>query len=205
MNKVASKCLKDAINWDLVIKYLPLLNRIIGQHSYKYLWCMNNKEIYSAGLMGLIDAARRFCPDKHIYFGVYAATRIKGAIADEFRIHSLSNEYYSFLKRNHKNKIRNAFLSVEYGRNGYGLNEELEDESPKHPRMILEEKEEIELLKQCIDELTPRNKEVLSLYYLQEMKLKDIAEHMDLSFSRISQICSQALSTLKTRFLKTQC
>ena len=101
--------------------------------------------------------------------------------------------------------LKNASLSVEYGRNGYGLNEELEDESPKHPRMILEEKEEIELLKQCIDELTPRNKEVLSLYYLQEMKLKDIAEHMDLSFSRISQICSQALSTLKTRFLKTQC
>ncbi len=54
-------------------------------------------------------------------------------------------------------------------------------------------------LAQFIDELDEKERTVVSLYYYEELKLKEVAFVMNLTASRISQIHSRALSKLKAR------
>lgn len=54
-------------------------------------------------------------------------------------------------------------------------------------------------LSQCISHLPEREGLVLSLYYDEELNLKEIGEVLSVSESRVSQIHSQALARLKAR------
>ena len=50
-----------------------------------------------------------------------------------------------------------------------------------------------------IDELEEKERTVISLYYYEELKLKEIAFVLNLTVSRVSQIHSKALTRLRTR------
>jgi RNA polymerase sigma factor for flagellar operon FliA len=56
-----------------------------------------------------------------------------------------------------------------------------------------------EKLAEFIDELDEKERTVISLYYYEELKLKEIAFVLGLTASRVSQIHSKALSKLKKR------
>jgi RNA polymerase sigma factor for flagellar operon FliA len=51
-----------------------------------------------------------------------------------------------------------------------------------------------------IEELTPREKLVISLYYGEELNMKETAEVMDITEGRVSQLHSQALNKLRKTF-----
>lgn len=51
-----------------------------------------------------------------------------------------------------------------------------------------------------IDELTPREKLVLSLYYNEELNMRETAEVMSITEGRVSQLHSQALAKLREKF-----
>ncbi|GAB7024060.1 FliA/WhiG family RNA polymerase sigma factor [Salidesulfovibrio brasiliensis] len=51
-----------------------------------------------------------------------------------------------------------------------------------------------------IEELTPREKLVISLYYGEELNMKETAEVMEITEGRVSQLHSQALKKLRTHF-----
>ncbi len=51
-----------------------------------------------------------------------------------------------------------------------------------------------------IEELTPREKLVISLYYSEELNMKETAEVMDITEGRVSQLHSQALAKLRENF-----
>ncbi len=59
--------------------------------------------------------------------------------------------------------------------------------------------EEVEILKEEILKLTHQDRLVVSLYYLQGLKLHEIATLMGVTESRISQIRSRAIKVLRTR------
>ncbi|MFA6731060.1 MAG: sigma-70 family RNA polymerase sigma factor, partial [Eubacteriales bacterium] len=59
-----------------------------------------------------------------------------------------------------------------------------------------------ENLVKCVDELEPNEKTVITLYYYEELKLKEIAFVMNLTPSRISQIHAKALGKLKDKITK---
>lgn len=64
-------------------------------------------------------------------------------------------------------------------------------------------KEELEkTLADAIEQLNEKEKLIISLYYKEELKLKDIANIMQISNSRASQIHSQALSKLNDSIKK---
>jgi len=48
---------------------------------------VDREELHAAGLLGLVDAARRFTPNGATPFGVYASVRIRGAVIDAMRRH----------------------------------------------------------------------------------------------------------------------
>ncbi|NJB67050.1 RNA polymerase sigma factor for flagellar operon FliA [Desulfobaculum xiamenense] len=58
----------------------------------------------------------------------------------------------------------------------------------------------IDKIASLIDELTMREKLVLSLYYSEELNMRETAEVMGITEGRVSQLHSQALKKLKTKF-----
>ncbi len=60
--------------------------------------------------------------------------------------------------------------------------------------------EMIERLASLIDTLTPREKLVLSLYYTDELNMREAAEVMGITEGRVSQLHSQALIRLRKEF-----
>ena len=54
-------------------------------------------------------------------------------------------------------------------------------------------------LAQAIEQLPERERLVISLYYDEELNLREIGKVLDVSESRVSQICSQAMLRLRAR------
>jgi RNA polymerase sigma factor for flagellar operon FliA len=73
------------------------------------------------------------------------------------------------------------------------------DESPEKR---LEEREIREVLTKTIEALPEKEKKVVSMYYYDELTLKEIGLVLGVTESRISQIHSKALLTLRTKMQK---
>lgn len=58
----------------------------------------------------------------------------------------------------------------------------------------------IEKVAGLIDTLTPREKMVMSLYYGDELNMKEVAEVMEITEGRVSQLHSQAMARLRQKF-----
>ena len=69
----------------LVEQYLPLVKTVVGRLAMTLPSHVNADDLYSAGLVGLLNAVRRFNPKCGSSFENYARVRIRGAIFDELR------------------------------------------------------------------------------------------------------------------------
>jgi RNA polymerase sigma factor for flagellar operon FliA len=74
-----------AIRDELIITHIPVV-RAIALRIHKRLPAhMLLDDLYSAGLLGLMEAVDRFDPAKRVLFRTYAQCRIRGAILDSLR------------------------------------------------------------------------------------------------------------------------
>jgi RNA polymerase sigma factor FliA len=69
----------------LVLAFAPLVKYVAGRLSSGLPAHVDEGELISYGLTGLISAIERFDPSREIKFETYAITRIRGAIIDELR------------------------------------------------------------------------------------------------------------------------
>src|SRR5438132_12398323 len=69
----------------LVLAYSPLVKFVAGRMSSGLPAHVEEADLISYGLLGLINAIERFDLEREIKFETYAITRIKGAIIDELR------------------------------------------------------------------------------------------------------------------------
>jgi RNA polymerase sigma factor for flagellar operon FliA len=69
----------------LVLAYSPLVKYVAGRIAASLPPHVDEADLISYGLVGLISAIERFDPAREIKFETYAITRIKGAIIDELR------------------------------------------------------------------------------------------------------------------------
>ena len=69
----------------LILTYSPLVKYVAGRLSVGLPGHVEEGDLVSYGLLGLINAIERFEPDRDIKFETYAISRIKGAIIDELR------------------------------------------------------------------------------------------------------------------------
>jgi RNA polymerase sigma factor for flagellar operon FliA len=67
---------------------------------------------------------------------------------------------------------------------------------------LLNHEQEVHVLREEIMRLKERERVVLSLYYFEELKLREIAQVLGLTESRVSQIRSKAVSTLRERMTR---
>src|SRR5215208_6266491 len=75
----------DRAREQLVVAYSPLVKYVAGRMSSGLPAHVEESDLISYGLIGLINAIERFDPEREIKFETYAITRIKGAIIDELR------------------------------------------------------------------------------------------------------------------------
>ena len=75
----------DRAREQLVVAYSPLVKYVAGRMSSGLPAHVEEADLISYGLIGLINAIERFDPEREIKFETYAITRIKGAIIDELR------------------------------------------------------------------------------------------------------------------------
>ncbi len=69
----------------LVVAYSPLVKYVSGRMASGLPAHVEESDLISYGLVGLISAIQRFEPERDIKFETYAITRIKGAVIDELR------------------------------------------------------------------------------------------------------------------------
>ena len=75
-----------------------------------------------------------------------------------------------------------------------------EDEAGGEPFKDTAHSEMVERIASLIDALTPREKLVLSLYYTDELNMRETAEVMGITEGRVSQLHSQAVTRLRREF-----
>jgi RNA polymerase sigma factor FliA len=98
----------------LVIAYSPLVKFIAGRMASGLPSHVDEGDLVSYGLLGLIGAIERFDLEREIKFETFAVARIKGAIIDELR--SLDWVPRSVRARAREVERANAALEAEYGR-----------------------------------------------------------------------------------------
>lgn len=69
----------------LILEHIDLVQHVVNQVSMRYPRHIDRQELWNAGALGLVQAARRYRPETGVPFFRYAVTRIRGAIIDSTR------------------------------------------------------------------------------------------------------------------------
>ncbi len=69
----------------LILHYSPLVKFVAGRVAAGLPQNVEQTDLVSYGIFGLIDAIDKFDPERGFKFETYAISRIKGAIIDELR------------------------------------------------------------------------------------------------------------------------
>jgi len=89
-------------------------------------------------------------------------------------------------------------LSIDLVQDSVSFSDSLNDSEPYQNIVI---KEMLEKIVPLIGALTPREKLVLSLYYTDGLNMREVAEVMEITEGRVSQLHTQALGRLRREFI----
>ena len=161
---------------------------------------LDYEDLVSYGVMGLIDARKKFDESRGVKFSTYASIRVSSFIIDEIRKYSpVSRTYMSKMKTSSNISIDHT---VSEGEKEFSIIDTIEDEDILCPEEAFEQKELQDVLAKAIDMLKEKDRLVLSLYYYEELTLKEIAEILGVSESRVSQLNNRAISNLRAAMKK---
>jgi RNA polymerase sigma factor for flagellar operon FliA len=217
--------------------YAPLVKRIAQHMMLRMPASVQLDDLIQAGMIGLLEASKKYDEAYGASFETYAGIRIRGAIIDEMR----RGDWVPRSVHRNARRIHQAVADVELrkGRSATSVEiaEELEvdvnqyhamsqdamcgrlfsmDESFDGEEPNIQESADAnntfptphaqthkECLKASIADailgLPEKEQMVLSLYYTEELNLKEIGLILNVSESRVSQIHSQATLRLRSR------
>jgi len=98
--------------------------------------------------------------------------------------------------------LNQSASDTEDGGNSGGLSEVIEDPNTIDALELIENEQMSDVLVDVISNLSEQEKLVLSLYYYEEMTLKEIGQTLDISESRVSQIHTKAVARIRHRVRK---
>ena len=222
----------------LILTYAPLVKFVAGRVGASLPSHVDEQDLVSYGLLGLIGAIERFDPDREIKFETFAMARIRGAIIDELRsldwvprsvrtrarqieraITGLEKELMRAptdieiakklgvtseeLEENLHEISRSSIAALDElwspsgGGDQISLIDTIEDEFGPDPEVSLEQTEIREALAEAISGLPEREKLVVTLYYYEELTLREIGDVLGVTESRVSQLHTKAILRLK--------
>lgn len=102
----AQGALSEEARNELVVEFLPLVRHVIGRLPLTPPSFMDMDDLFEVGVLGLMNAARTFNPNKGAQFKTHAYVNIRGAILDELR-------KYDVLPRSRRDRIKHFHRTVE--------------------------------------------------------------------------------------------
>ena len=218
--RVADQARRD----ELIVSHLPLVKHVIGRLIGELPPGIDVENLESAGVLGLVESAGKFDSTRNVQFKTFAYMRIRGSILDELRRNSPLPQHMIERVTLIRKACRNlaAPITVEMIVKATGLStDEVSDalaaerfsrmvsweqtalpnslnpmESMAPPYAEMERWEAIQQLGDAIEQLKPRERLAVTLYYREELRLKEISTIMQLSPSRISRLLSRAIFEL---------
>lgn len=218
---------------DLVIGNITLVKRIAHHLAARLPASVEIDDLMQSGMVGLLEAAGNFDPNRGASFETYAGIRIRGAMLDDIRKHdwtprSVHHKYRKVTDMIHAiesetgrsaepNEIAerlgitineyHKILTDSASSRLFSLDETLDEPTLHRPppasKTAMPDEELFrsqfqDNLADAIQELPERERLVLSLYYEQELNLKEIGKVLDVSESRVCQIHGQAVLRLRS-------
>ena len=182
---------KEARN-KLIEHNLRLVAHIVKKFESKYV---DQDDLISIGTIGLIKGVDTFSNDKGVKITTYCARCIENEILMYFRSNNKTTKNISINE------------SIGYDKDGNEISILDVLKAPK-PDFIedISLKDDIKLLNQYMDILTPREKEILIRRYglnnRKEQTQKVIAKELKISRSYVSRIEKRALTKILREFIK---
>ena len=239
--RTGDKALRDR----LILTYAPLVKFVAGRLGSGLPAHVDEGDLTSYGLLGLMGAIERYDPDRDVKFETYAVARIKGSIIDELRamdwvprsvrsrarhiertIGALEgqlgraptddeiaqklgisqDEYDQSMTDISRTSIAalDELWSTSSGDDSVALIDTIEDTQGPEPQREFAQTEMREALGEAIASLPEREKLVVTLYYYEELTLREIGEVLGVTESRVSQLHTKAVLRLKAHLGATR-
>lgn len=183
-------------------------------YKLRYNNAIEYSDYYHFAIIGLIEAISSYKYDLNDYFPAYAKHRVRGAIFDglagmtEKASQSTQTQLYqhrliSFLEQDEKDDSDSAELFDEMVSLSISLSiSAILDTSESHSARLTdygnhEIAELKELLKMCVDKLSRDERLVINYHYFHDVDFVVIAELMELTKGRVSQIHKNAITHIR--------
>ena len=209
---------------ELILSHLSLVRHAIGRLLAELPPAVDVENLEAAGTLGLVEAATHFDPARGVKFKAYAYHRIRGAMLDELRrncplpqdvlvrVAKLRKAYEALPLPVTPEALSDAtglgydevldclaairmtrMMSWDHSGKALGLRL---DDPHEQPDTALERAEEWRLVTEAIRALPERERLVVTLYYMEDLRLKEIGQVLKLSESRVSRLLTAALFQL---------
>ena len=223
----AYKQISDTDLGDTVSRYAPLVRKLAFQVASRLPPNVVLDDLIQEGMLGLLDAIKRYEPRPGLNFEAYARFRITGAIYDSCRENDI-------LPRNQRDKLSAVESTIrrleqELGRSPseqeiadacdltleefHGTLDKMIgitaiDDVPEHLLPIAEGADPSDItayrqmagqLSQLVRNLPEKERMVVALHYQEDLSFREVAYVMDLTPGRISQIHTQAMLRIRAQ------
>lgn len=212
----------------LVLQYAPLVKYVAGRLRTRMPDSVEQDDLVSDGVLGLMDAIERFEPNRGLSFQTFAVPRIRGAIIDGMRS-------MDFVPRSVRDKLRviaRARVAVEdrLGRipeddevaaeagidvhqmrdltrqatsNHANLEDfDLADELSSAADHRVEQRDVNTSLMRVVEELRERDQIIIALYYFEGLTLAEIGQVLGITESRVSQVHRRATTLMRAMLVE---
>ena len=210
---------------DLVSLHLPLVKRIANHLAVKLPSHIEIEDLIQVGLIGLLKAKEDYQADSGATFSTYATIRIRGAMMDELR----ARDWLPRSVQKNLGRVAAALQTAEQRLGRAPTDSEAASElnlsiqeyhdlladvslarltpdddveavvGDMEPDREVTEALRANALANAIKELPEKEQLMMSMYYVDNLNLKEIGLVLDVSESRVSQIHGQAMARLKNK------
>jgi RNA polymerase sigma factor for flagellar operon FliA len=211
----------------LVLQYAPLVKYVAGRLRTRMPESVDQDDLVSDGVLGLMDAIERFEPARGLSFQTFAVPRIRGAIIDGMRS-------MDFVPRSVRDKLRTVNraqvvleerlgrapedtevaqevgipvqqlrdLSRQASSSHANLDDfDLADELSSAADHSIEQGDVNASLMRVVDQLGERDQVIIALYYFEGLTLAEIGQVLGVTESRVSQVHRRATGSLREKLL----
>ncbi|HET6438601.1 MAG TPA: FliA/WhiG family RNA polymerase sigma factor [Anaeromyxobacter sp.] len=210
----------------LIARHGALIDRCARRLAARSGHIVSPEDLWSAGAMGLLEAAQRFDAGRDVRFETYAEHRIRGAMLDEMRrMDHLPRRLRADVEKVESARSR---LAQQLGRDpetdevAEALKADPQDvaellqllaphlpinaESASSPEAAIDEALSrgrlLHLVTRAVEALPERLQILLALYYDEELTYREIARILGVSEPRVCQLHSEAVKKLRAHLIE---
>lgn len=196
---------RDVATRDALVEcYIPLVE-FLAMRLARFVPSSYRPDLFSFGVIGLMDAIEKFRPEMGHTFRTYGAVRIRGAMSDGIRT-------LNWLPRGAQqraSRVIEKIVPMDFQTAttpiGVRIQDTLSDPQAETPLDGLELQADHDEVLEAIGSLPERERIVVTRYYFERQRLAEIGVALGVTESRICQLHRSALTLLRDILEKQRC